>query len=79
MVGSTVAIVDPDGPSILETWPLLPPFLKGPVPATNKAAYGYSTDVATSPPSLAAAQVHPVTSPLRAARAAGTATGRSPR
>jgi len=58
MVGSTVAIVDPDGPSILETWPLLPPFLKGPVPATNKAAYGYSTDVATSPPSLAAAQVH---------------------
>ena len=58
MVGSTVAIVDPDGPSIMETWPLLPPYLKSPVPATNKAGYGYATDVGTSPPSLAAAQVH---------------------
>ena len=58
MVGSTAAIVDPDGPSVMETWPLLPSYLKSPVPATNKAGYGYATDVGTSPPSLAAAQVH---------------------
>ncbi|MFN8112723.1 MAG: hypothetical protein U0R51_05940 [Solirubrobacterales bacterium] len=58
MVGSTAAIVDPDGPSVMETWPLLPSYLKSPVPATNKAGYGFATDVGTSPPSLAAAQVH---------------------
>jgi hypothetical protein len=58
MVGSTAAILDPDGPSVMETWPLLPSYLKSPVPATNKAGYGFATDVATSPPSLAAAQVH---------------------
>jgi hypothetical protein len=58
MVGSTLALVEPNEPSILEDWPLLPAELKGPFNATNKAAYGYSTDVATSPPSLAAAQVH---------------------
>lgn len=57
-VGSTLAIVAPDRPSIMETWPLLPADLKSPVQATNKAAYGYATDVGTSPPSLAAAQVH---------------------
>jgi hypothetical protein len=58
MVGSTLAIVEPNEPSILEGWPLLPAELKGPFPATNKAGYGYATDVGTSPPSLAAAQVH---------------------
>ncbi len=58
MVGSTLAIVEPDEPSIMEDWPLLPSYLKSPVPATNKAGYGFATDVGTSPASLAAAQVH---------------------
>lgn len=58
MVGSSLAIVDPDSPSILEAWPLLPANLKSPVPATNEAGYGYATDTETSPSSLAAAQVN---------------------
>jgi hypothetical protein len=57
-VGSGLTKADPDGASILGTWPLLPSYLKTPVPATNEAGYGYATDVATSPPSLTAAQVH---------------------
>lgn len=57
-VGSALATVDPDGPSIMQTWPLLPAYLKPPVRATNKASYGYATDVGTSPASLVAAQVH---------------------
>jgi pimeloyl-ACP methyl ester carboxylesterase len=35
-----------------------PAFLSAPVAATNEAAYGYSLDTDTSPPNLAAAQVH---------------------
>jgi hypothetical protein len=58
MVGSSLAKVDPDGPSIMQTWPLLPPFLQGPFPATNEAAFGYSTDTETSPGALVAAQVN---------------------
>lgn len=57
-VGSSLAKVDPDGPSIMQSWPLLPPFLQGPYPATNEAAYGYATDAATSPSALSAAQVN---------------------
>ena len=57
-VGSGLAKVDPDGPSILQTWPLLPANLKGPERVTNEAGYGYATDTETSPASLAAAQVH---------------------
>ncbi len=57
-VGSSLAKADPDGPSIMQTWPLLPSFLKGPFRATNEAAYGYSTDTETSPDALVAAQVN---------------------
>jgi len=57
-VGATLAKLDPDGPSVMQDWPLLPGNLKPPVAATNAAAYGYATDASTSPPSLAAAQVH---------------------
>jgi hypothetical protein len=58
MVGSSLTKVDPDGPSIMQTWPLLPPFLQGPFPATNEAAFGYATDTETSPAALVAAQVN---------------------
>jgi pimeloyl-ACP methyl ester carboxylesterase len=58
IVGSGLAKVAPDSRSILQGWPLLPAFLNAPVVATNEAGYGYSLDTETSPPGLAAAQVH---------------------
>jgi hypothetical protein len=58
IVGSGLAKVAPDTRSILQGWPLLPAFLSAPVVATNEAGYGYSLDTETSPPNLAAAQVH---------------------
>lgn len=58
IVGSGLAKAAPDTRSILQGWPLLPAFLSAPVTTTNEAAYGYSLDTETSPPNLAAAQVH---------------------
>jgi pimeloyl-ACP methyl ester carboxylesterase len=58
IVGSGLAKAAPDSRSTLQGWPLLPPFLSAPVVTTNEAAYGYSLDTETSPPNLAAAQVH---------------------
>jgi pimeloyl-ACP methyl ester carboxylesterase len=52
-VGSTAAVKEPDAPSALQSFPLVPPALKAPVPATNLAQYGYGVDADTSPPSLA--------------------------
>src|SRR5262249_47772871 len=57
-VGSTLAVIAPDKPSILQPWPLLPPEIHAPVRVTNEAGFGYSTDAETSPPNLVAAQVH---------------------
>ena len=59
-VGSALTKADPNSPSVLATWPLLPSNLKGPpgLNATNEAGFGYATDVKTSPASLVAAQVH---------------------
>lgn len=57
-VGSGLAKLAPNDPSILQTWPLLPAFLKGPERVTNEAGYGYATDPETSPANLAAAQAH---------------------
>jgi hypothetical protein len=56
--GSAAAAIDPDGPSLGQTFPLLPPNLKAPVPATNAGQYGYAVDTKTSPPNLVAAQTH---------------------
>jgi hypothetical protein len=58
IVGSTFAKFTPDEPATLSDWPLLPPNLKAPVPVTSEAGYGYALDTETSPPNLAAAQVH---------------------
>jgi hypothetical protein len=58
VVGSTTTHVDPNGSSLLETWPLLPANLRAPVPVTNVAGYGFGLDTKTSPPSLIAAQAH---------------------
>jgi pimeloyl-ACP methyl ester carboxylesterase len=58
IVGSGLAKTAPDARSILQGWPLLPAFLNAPVVVTNEAGYGFSLDTETSPPNLAAAQVH---------------------
>jgi hypothetical protein len=56
--GSTAAVIDPNGPSLAQSFPLLPAGLKPPVPATNEAQFGFGVDTETSPPSLIAPQGH---------------------
>lgn len=56
--GSLGALIAPNVPSLGQTFPLLPSELKPSVPVTNVAEYGYALNVATSPPSLIAAQAH---------------------
>ncbi|HEY1594900.1 MAG TPA: hypothetical protein VGF74_05875 [Thermoleophilaceae bacterium] len=56
--GSEGALIDPNAPSIGQQFPLLPSYLKPPVPVTNLAQFGYALDVKTSPQSLRAAQAH---------------------
>jgi pimeloyl-ACP methyl ester carboxylesterase len=56
--GATNALIDPNGPSLGQAFPLLPADLKPPVPVTNLAQYGYALDAKTSPRSLIAAQAH---------------------
>jgi pimeloyl-ACP methyl ester carboxylesterase len=57
-VGSTLAVREPDAPSLLQAWSLLPAAVKPLVPATNLAQFGFSVDVDTSPKSLAGGQAH---------------------
>jgi hypothetical protein len=56
--GSSATKMAPDARSLGQSWSGLPGNLKPPVPVTNKAQFGYASDVATSPESLAAFQVH---------------------
>ena len=60
MVGSAAAKAAPNSLSVFFGWPLLPSNLQPPagINPTNEAGFGYSTDAATSPPNLRAAQVH---------------------
>ncbi len=58
MVGSTLAAVDPHSPALLQGFPLLPANLRSDVEVTNEAGFGLAVDTKTSPPNLAAAQVH---------------------
>jgi hypothetical protein len=57
-VGSTLAVRAPDDPALLDSWALLPPSLKPPVPVTNRAAFGYAVDASTGPDQLALVQSH---------------------
>jgi len=57
-VGSTLALREPDAPSLLQAWSLLPAPVKAPVPATNAAQFGFAVDVDTGPKNLAEAQAH---------------------
>jgi len=56
--GSLGALLEPNAPSLGQSFAALPANLKPPVPATNLGQYGYALNVGTSPPSLAAAQAH---------------------
>jgi hypothetical protein len=57
--GSLAALLFPNEQSLGQESGLLTPFhLTPPVPVTNLAQYGYALNVATSPPSLIAAQAH---------------------
>ncbi|HEY7485184.1 MAG TPA: hypothetical protein VH912_12045 [Streptosporangiaceae bacterium] len=58
VTGATGTVVDPNSPSLGQSFPLLPADLKPPVPATTEAQFGYAVDTETSPPALIAAQVH---------------------
>jgi hypothetical protein len=57
-VGALAARMKPNAPSVVGSFPLLPPELKPPVPVTNLAALGYDFDAATSPKALALIQIH---------------------
>ena len=56
--GSAAALLDPNTASLGQTSGLLPADIVPPVPVTNVGQYGYALNVATSPPSLEAAQAH---------------------
>ncbi len=56
--GSAAALLDPNAPSLGQTSGLLPADIVPPVSVSNIGQYGYALNVATSPPSLAAAQAH---------------------
>jgi hypothetical protein len=56
--GSLGVLLEPDMPSLGQSFPLLPANLKPSVPVTNAGQYGYALDTETSPPGLAAAQAH---------------------
>jgi pimeloyl-ACP methyl ester carboxylesterase len=57
-VGSTLAIKDPKGPSVLQAWPLFPAALRSSFPVTNEAGFGYVLDAKSGPKSLALVQAH---------------------
>ncbi len=50
--GALAALKDPTGPSIAQSFALLPSQFKPPVPATNRGLLGYAFDESTSPSSL---------------------------
>jgi len=56
--GSASALQDPNAPSLGQASGLLPSDILPPVRVTNLGQYGYALNVATSPPSLMAAQGH---------------------
>jgi pimeloyl-ACP methyl ester carboxylesterase len=56
--GSEGVLIDPNSPSLGQTFKLLPSDLKPKVRVTNIGQYGYALNVGTSPQSLIAAQAH---------------------
>jgi pimeloyl-ACP methyl ester carboxylesterase len=56
--GSAAALLDPNAPSLGQASGLLPADIVPPVRVSNVGQYGYALNVASSPPSLEAAQAH---------------------
>jgi hypothetical protein len=56
--GGTLAIIQPNQPSIGQKSGLLPPNIVPPIPVTNLAQLGYAADTETSPSNLFAFQAH---------------------
>ena len=56
--GSTAAFLEPNEASTVQSSPIIPSYLKPPVPATNLAQYGYAVDSDTGPDSLKLVQSH---------------------
>jgi pimeloyl-ACP methyl ester carboxylesterase len=54
---AVLALKDPTGPSVGQSFSLLPPQFKPPIPATNRGQLGFSFDATTAPPALALIQV----------------------
>jgi pimeloyl-ACP methyl ester carboxylesterase len=57
-VGSTLALKDPEGASVLQQWSFFPTALKPSVPVTNEAGFGYVLDASSGPDSLRLVQAH---------------------
>ena len=56
-IAGLAALKDPDAPSILTSFALLPPALRPAYPVTNEGALGYAFDASTSPEALTLIQV----------------------
>jgi hypothetical protein len=56
--GAIAALREPDAPSVGQSSPLLPAALKPPLPATNRAQFGFAFDASTSPAALGLIHVH---------------------
>jgi len=54
---AVLAIKDPLGPSVGQSFSLLPAAFKPPIPATNRGQFGYAFDATTSPKALGLIQV----------------------
>ena len=52
-VGALAALKEPTAPSAVQSFPLLPPEFKPPIPATKRGAFGVAFDASTSPKALA--------------------------
>jgi pimeloyl-ACP methyl ester carboxylesterase len=58
LTGALGVLMQPNAPSLGQTFAALPSILKPKVPATNEAQYGFALNAATSPANLLAAQAH---------------------
>jgi hypothetical protein len=56
-LSALAAHVDPTAPSVGQSFLLLPPIFRAPVPVTNRAQLGYAFDAQTSPPALSLIQI----------------------
>ncbi len=79
-LGAMGVVTGPDEASLAEAFPLLPSNLKPTnekgetIPVTNEAEFGFGVNVGTSPPNLAAAQVHAGTGISETANSEGLRT-----